>query len=102
MGVRWSDDKYARRVDHPAFGRRVGSASSMGPGGRTATETGARHPHAATRQQRAQGVGSAARPDPRPLRWPLYVGAVLLAIGVVSFHHEDDLLCAEKSCEVTP
>jgi hypothetical protein len=102
MGVRWSDTQIARRVDLPAFGRTVGSASSTGPGERTATDPGARHPHAAPHRQRALGVRSSARPDPRPLRWPLYVGSALLVIGVVSCHHEDDLFCAEKSCEVQP
>lgn len=94
MGVRWSDDKYARRVDHPAFGRRVGSASSMGPGGRTATETGAHH-HG--------GPDVAGGPPPsRPLWGWMIVAMVLMVVGPVACHHENDLLCAEKSCEVQP
>lgn len=104
MGVRWSDTQIARRVDHPAFGRTVGSAASTGPGERTATESGARHPHAVRPSQRAQGVRSSARPDPRPLWGWLVVAFVLMTVGPVACHHEADgsPFCAKKSCEVQP
>jgi hypothetical protein len=112
MGVRWSDTQIARRVDHPAFGRTVGSASSTGPGVDREAATGARHPHAVRPSQRALGVRSSARPDPHPSRqlsvsdrvW-ITVAMVLMLGGMTGLacHHEaDGLGCADKHCEVQP
>ena len=111
MSARWTDEAYeftpeqiakfmadrpenVRRVDRPA--RDAGLTPGTGHGSpAVARQSAAESPRSAGTHG---GRVSSPRPSTvRPLRWPLYVGAALLVIGVVACHHEADgsPLCAE-------